>query len=35
VRLVAPTCGPVHIGHEARGDRKGRVCKKCGTTLDK
>jgi large subunit ribosomal protein L24 len=29
------TCGPVRVGHEVRGDRKVRVCKKCGTTLDK
>lgn len=35
VQLVCPTCGPVRIGHEVRGDRKARVCKKCGTTLDK
>jgi large subunit ribosomal protein L24 len=35
VRLVCPTCGPVRIGHEVRGDRKVRVCKKGGTTLDK
>jgi large subunit ribosomal protein L24 len=35
VQLVCPTCGPVRIGHEVRGDRKVRVCKKCGTTLDK
>jgi len=35
VQLVCPTCGPVSIGHEVRGDRKVRVCKKCGTTLDK
>jgi large subunit ribosomal protein L24 len=35
VQLVCPTCGPVRIGHEMRGDRKVRVCKKCGTTLDK
>jgi large subunit ribosomal protein L24 len=35
VQLVCPTCGPVRIGHEERGDRKVRVCKKCGTTLDK
>ncbi len=35
VQLVCPTCGPVRIGHEIRGDRKVRVCKKCGTTLDK
>jgi large subunit ribosomal protein L24 len=35
VKLVCPTCGPVRIGHEVRGDQKVRVCKKCGTTLDK
>jgi large subunit ribosomal protein L24 len=35
VQLVCPTCGPVRIGHELRGDRKVRVCKKCGTTLEK
>ena len=35
VKLVCGTCGPVRIGHEVRGDRKVRVCKKCGTTLDK
>jgi len=35
VQLVCPTCGPVRIGHEVRGYRKVRVCKKCGTTLDK
>jgi large subunit ribosomal protein L24 len=35
VMLVCPTCGPVRISHEAHGDRKVRVCKKCGTTLDK
>ena len=35
VQLVCPACGPVRIGHEVRGDRKVRVCKKCGTTLYK
>jgi len=35
VQLVCPTCGPVRIGHDVRGDRNVRVCKKCGTTLDK
>ena len=35
VQLVCPSCGPVRIGHEERGGRKVRVCKKCGTTLDK
>jgi large subunit ribosomal protein L24 len=35
VQLVCGTCGPVRVGHELRGERKVRVCKKCGTTLDK
>jgi large subunit ribosomal protein L24 len=35
VQLVCASCGPVRIGHEVRGDKKVRVCKKCGTTLDK
>ena len=35
VQLLCPTCGPVRIGHEVRGERKVRVCKKCGNTLDK
>jgi len=35
VQLVCPACGPVRIGHEVQGDRKVRVCRKCGTTLDK
>ena len=35
VALVCATCGPVRVGHEVRGDKKVRVCKKCGTTLDK
>ena len=35
VQLVCGTCGPVRVGREVRGDRKVRVCKKCGTTLDK
>ena len=35
VALVCATCGPVRIGHEVRGDKKVRVCKKCNTTLDK
>ena len=35
VQLVCSTCGPVRIGHAVQGDRKVRVCKKCGATLDK
>ena len=34
VQLVCGTCGPVRVGHEVRGDRKVRICKKCGTTLE-
>ncbi|MGH9495738.1 MAG: 50S ribosomal protein L24 [Candidatus Sulfotelmatobacter sp.] len=35
VQLMCQTCGPVRIGHEIKGDRKVRVCKKCGAQLDK
>ena len=35
VMLVCPSCGPVRVGHEVHNDRKVRVCKKCGTTLEK
>ena len=35
VQLVCATCGPVRIGHEVQGERKVRVCRKCGNTLDK
>ncbi|MGH9522630.1 MAG: 50S ribosomal protein L24 [Terriglobales bacterium] len=35
VMLVCGQCGPVRVGHDVRGERKVRVCKKCGTTLDK
>jgi large subunit ribosomal protein L24 len=35
VQLVCSTCGPVRVGREMRGDQKVRVCKKCGTTLEK
>jgi len=35
VMLVCAQCGPVRIRHEHRGDRKVRVCHKCGTTLEK
>jgi large subunit ribosomal protein L24 len=35
VMLMCGTCGPVRVGHEVRGDRNVRVCKKCGTTLEK
>ncbi len=35
VMLVCGSCGPVRVGHELRAERKVRVCKKCGTTLEK
>ena len=35
VMLVCPSCGPTRVGHDIKGDRKFRVCKKCGTPLDK
>jgi len=35
VQLLCSMCGPVRIGHEMKGDRKVRVCKKCGAELDK
>ena len=35
VMLMCGACGPVRVRHEARGDRKVRVCAKCGTTLEK
>lgn len=33
VMLVCGSCGPVRVGHKIEGDRKVRVCKKCGQTL--
>ena len=33
VQLVCGTCGPVRIGHAMQGDRKVRVCKKCGQDI--
>ena len=33
VMLVCPNCGPSRVGHKFEGDRKVRVCKKCGQTL--
>ena len=35
VLLMCAQCGPVRVGHEVRGERKVRVCRKCGTTLEK
>ena len=35
VMLMCPTDGPVRVGRDLRGDTWVRVCKKCGTTLEK
>jgi large subunit ribosomal protein L24 len=35
VMLVCGACGPVRVGHQMVGDKKVRVCKKCGTSLEK
>lgn len=33
VMLVCSNCGPVRVGYKIEGDKKVRVCKKCGQTL--
>lgn len=33
VALVCPNCGPTRVGHKLVGDRRVRVCKKCGSEL--
>lgn len=33
VMLVCNSCGPVRIGHQVEGDRKIRVCRKCGQAI--
>ena len=36
VQLVCPDCGKItRIGHQVRGDRKVRVCRKCEGVVDK
>ena len=36
VMLMCTSCNrPVRVGHEKHGDRHSRVCKNCGTTLEK
>jgi len=36
VMLLCGSCNrPARVGHELRGDRKVRVCKSCGNTLEK
>ena len=34
VMLVCKQCGPTRVGHDVRGNKKARICKKCNTTLD-
>jgi large subunit ribosomal protein L24 len=34
VMLVCGSCGPVRVGFKKEGDKKVRVCRKCGQTLD-
>ena len=33
VALVCPNCGPSRVGYKVQGDRRVRVCKKCGSEL--
>src|ERR1700760_3921615 len=33
VMLVCGNCGPTRVGHQFEGDKKIRVCKKCGQTI--
>jgi len=35
VMLVCGTCGPVRLGHEKRGQKTVRICRKCNSVLDK
>lgn len=35
VMLVCPNCGPSRIRHERKGDRKSRICARCGNVLEK
>ena len=33
VMLVCANCGPTRVGHQFEGDKKVRVCRKCGQTI--
>jgi large subunit ribosomal protein L24 len=36
VMIICPSCGkPTRIGHEKKGDKNVRVCKRCSVGLDK
>ena len=34
IMLVCKQCGPTRVGHDVRGEKKVRICKKCDTSLD-
>jgi len=33
--LICGTCGPVRLGHEKKGNKTVRICRKCNSVLDK
>jgi large subunit ribosomal protein L24 len=33
VVILCPNCGPSRVGHRIEGDRRIRICKKCGQEL--
>src|SRR5436190_13216848 len=35
VMLICGTCGPVRLGHEKKGNKTVRICRKCNSVLDK
>jgi large subunit ribosomal protein L24 len=35
VMIVCPTCGPSRIGHDKKGKKHARICKRCNGPLDK
>ena len=35
VMLVCPQCGPTRLGHRQNAETRERVCKKCGSPLEK
>ena len=35
VMIVCRTCGPSRIGHEVKGEKRLRICRKCDAPLDK
>jgi large subunit ribosomal protein L24 len=35
VMVVCSTCGPTRVRHTHEGDKRARICRKCGSTLGK